>query len=160
MAQLLPNCPSRGTSGFQQVVRAFHSSTGLPFAEVLSAERIERVFRKHRCDFGQRGIYSAAVMLWSFLSQVLRDGKEAACQAAVARVISYCHLNGLGAPTVDTGDYRRRRKGVRTRPDTFSFLYLTRSHPGRQSSALKCCEASTESEAEPNHRIGFRDAAI
>jgi hypothetical protein len=29
------------------------------------------------------------MMLWSFLSQVLRDGKEAACQAAVARVISY-----------------------------------------------------------------------
>jgi hypothetical protein len=42
MARLLPNCRSRGTSGFQQVVRAFLSGTGLPFAEVLSAERIER----------------------------------------------------------------------------------------------------------------------
>ena len=90
-------------------MRAFLSGTGLPFAEVLSAERIERVFRKHRCNFGQRGIYSAAVMLWSFLSQVLRDGKEAACQAAVARVISYCHFNGLSAPTADTGDYCRAR---------------------------------------------------
>ena len=48
MAQLLSNCSSRGTSGFQKVVRAFLSGTGLPFAEVLSAERIERVFRKHR----------------------------------------------------------------------------------------------------------------
>lgn len=109
MAQLLSDCPPRGTSGFQNVVRAFLSGTGLPFAEVLSAERIERVFRKHRCNFGQRGIYSAAVMLWSFLSQVLRDGKEAACQAAVARVISYCHFNGLSAPTADTGDYCRAR---------------------------------------------------
>jgi hypothetical protein len=81
MAQLLSNCSSRGTSSFQKVVRSFLAGTGLPFAEVLSAERIERVFRKHRCDFGQRGIYSAAMMLWSFLSQVLRDGKEAACQA-------------------------------------------------------------------------------
>jgi hypothetical protein len=81
MAQLLSNSPPRGTSGFQNVVRAFLSGTGLPFAEVLSAERIERVFRKHRCNFGQRGIYSAAVMLWSFLSQVLRDGKEAACHS-------------------------------------------------------------------------------
>ena len=109
MVPLLPDCPSRGTSGFQNVVRAFLSGTGLPFAEVLSAERIERVFRKHRCDFGQRGMYTAAVMLWSFLSQVLRDGKEAACQAAVARVISYCQLNGLSAPTADTGDYCRAR---------------------------------------------------
>jgi hypothetical protein len=109
MAPLLPDCRSRGTSVFQNVVRAFLSGTGLPFAEVLSAERIERVFRKHRCDFGQRGMYTAAVMLWSFLSQVLRDGKEAACQAAVARVISYCQLNGLSAPTADTGDYCRAR---------------------------------------------------
>ena len=109
MARLLPDCPSRGTSGFQKVARAFLAFPGLPFAKLLSAERIERVFRKHRCDFGQRGIYSAAVMLWSFLSQVLRDGKEASCQAAVARVISYCQLNGLSAPTADTGDYCRAR---------------------------------------------------
>ena len=109
MARLIPNCSSRGTSSFQQVVQAFLSGTGLPFAEVLSAERIERVFRKHRCTFGQRGVYTAAVMLWSFLSQVLRDGKEAACQAAVARIISYRQLSGLCAPTADTGDYCRAR---------------------------------------------------
>jgi hypothetical protein len=48
MARSIPNCSSRGTSGFQQVVQAFLSGAGLPFAEVLSAERIERVFRKHR----------------------------------------------------------------------------------------------------------------
>jgi len=41
MARLLPNSPPQGTSGFQQVVLAFLSGTGLPFAEVLSAERIE-----------------------------------------------------------------------------------------------------------------------
>jgi putative transposase len=109
MARSIPNCSSRGTSSFQQVVQAFLSGTGLPFAEVLSAERIERVFRKHRCTFGQRGVYTAAVMLWSFLSQVLRDGKEAACQAAVARIISYRQLSGLCAPTADTGDYCRAR---------------------------------------------------
>jgi hypothetical protein len=40
---------------------------------------------------------------------VLSDGKEAACQAAVARVVSYCELRGLDAPTNDTGDYCRAR---------------------------------------------------
>ena len=48
-------------------------------------------------------------MVWSFLSQVLRDGKEASCQAAVARVVSYCDGAGLAAPTEDTGDYCRAR---------------------------------------------------
>jgi len=39
----------------------------------------------------------------------LRDGKEASCQAAVARVVSYCEQAGLDAPTEDTGDYCRAR---------------------------------------------------
>jgi hypothetical protein len=50
--------------------------------------------------------YSTAVMVWSFLGQVLRDGKEAACQAGVARVVSSCLLLGEEQPTSDTGDGR------------------------------------------------------
>jgi hypothetical protein len=48
-------------------------------------------------------------MVWSFLSQVLRDGKEASCQAAVARVVSYCQQAEISVPTSDTGDYCRAR---------------------------------------------------
>ena len=55
------------------------------------------------------GIYSTAVMLWAFLGQVLRDGKEASCQSAVAHVVSYCLKLGKSAPTSDTGDYCRAR---------------------------------------------------
>ena len=40
-----------------------------------------------------------AVMVWSFLRQVLRDGKEASCQSAVARVVSCCKQQGIAAPT-------------------------------------------------------------
>jgi hypothetical protein len=40
---------------------------------------------------------------------VLRDGKEASCQAAVARVVSYGEQAGLVAPTQDTGNYCRAR---------------------------------------------------
>jgi hypothetical protein len=85
------------------------SAPGLPFANVLSAERIERIFAKHGCRFGLHGVYTTAIMVWSFLSQVLRDGKEASCQAAVARVVSYCEQQGRAAPTEDTGDYCRGR---------------------------------------------------
>ena len=73
---------SRSASGqFQQVVAAFLAQPGLPFAGVLAAERVERVFAKHDNLFGRSAIYSTAVMVWSFLSQVLRDGKDASCQA-------------------------------------------------------------------------------
>lgn len=109
MAAFLPDSPPPGSRNFQKVVAAFLGGEGLPFADLLSAERIERVFARHDCQFGLHGVYTTAIMLWSFLSQVLRDGKEASCQAAVARVVSYCQQQGLPAPTEDTGDYCRAR---------------------------------------------------
>ena len=109
MAAPLPNSPRRGSADFQKIVDAFLGGDGLPFAEILSAERIERIFRKHGSLFGLHGVYTTAIMVWSFLSQVLRDGKEASCQAAVARVASYCRQRGAEAPTSDTGDYCRAR---------------------------------------------------
>lgn len=109
MAANIPDSSPRDSRGFRKVVDAFLSGEGLPFAEVLSAERIERIFAKHGCRFGLHGVYTTAIMVWSFLSQVLRDGKEASCQAAVARVVSYCEHQGIAAPTPDTGDYCRAR---------------------------------------------------
>ena len=109
MAALIPDSPPRGSRGFQKVVDAFLGGPGLPFAEILSAGRIERIFARHDCLFGRHGVYSTAIMLWSFLSQVLRDGKEASCQSAVARVVSYREQAGLSSPTQDTGDYCRAR---------------------------------------------------
>ena len=105
----LPHFSNGGSNGFQRVADAFLSQPGLPFANVLSSERIERIFTKHSNLFATGAIYSTAVMVWSFLSQVLRDGKEASCQATVARVVSYCEQQGLDSPTEDTGDYCRAR---------------------------------------------------
>ena len=99
----------RGSRSFSQVVAAFLAQPGLPFASVLSAERVERVFAQQDNLFGGDAVYSTAVMVWSFLSQVLRDGKEASCQAAVARIVSYREQAGLPTPTADTGDYCRAR---------------------------------------------------
>ena len=99
----------RGSRDFRAVADAFLAQPGLPFAGLLSAERIERVFTKHGNLFGQGTIYSTAMMVWSFLSQVLRDGKEAACQAAVPRVVVHQLAVGGAIPTSDTGDYCRAR---------------------------------------------------
>jgi len=92
---------------FQRIAAAFLSQPELPFADVLSANRIERIFSKHGSLFGVGTIYSTAVMVWSFLGQVLRDGKEASCQSAVARVVTHCQQQGVPSPTHDTGDYCR-----------------------------------------------------
>jgi putative transposase len=99
----------RERPSFSQVIAGFLSQPGLPFARLLSAERIERVFAKHGNLFGMSAVYSTVVTLWAFLGQALRDGKEAACQAAVAEIVTYQTLAGLPAPTADTGDYCRAR---------------------------------------------------
>ena len=42
----------RGSGSFQRVADAFLARAGLPFAEILSAETLERVFAQHGCLFG------------------------------------------------------------------------------------------------------------
>lgn len=98
-----------GSSNFRQVLAGFLLQPGLPFSQVLSAERIERIFTKHDNLFGMTTVYSTVVTLWAFLGQVLRDEKEASCQAAVANVVTYRELVGRSAPSPDTGDYCRAR---------------------------------------------------
>ncbi|QDV19818.1 hypothetical protein Pan153_44870 [Gimesia panareensis] len=105
---LSESSPSRSNS-FQQVLDSFLSPAGLPFSELLTADRITRIFARHKGLFGTHGVYSTAIMVWSFLGQVLRDGKEASCQSAVARVMTFCKLNGKKVPTADTRNYCRAR---------------------------------------------------
>jgi len=105
----LTNSSNSGSNSFQKIAAAFLSQPGLPFAAVLSAERIERIFAKHGNLFAGGAIYSTAVMVWSFLGQVLRDGKEASCQSAVARVVTHAQQQRTDTPTADTGDYCKAR---------------------------------------------------
>ncbi|HEY2839770.1 MAG TPA: IS4 family transposase [Pirellulales bacterium] len=104
----IPDFREGSGSGFRRIAEAFLSQPGLPFARLLSAERIEQVFARHGNLFGG-SVYTTAIMVWSFLGQVLRDGKEASCQAAVARVVVHQQQTGGAAPTSDTGDYCRAR---------------------------------------------------
>jgi putative transposase len=104
----VPHSSAAGGAGFRQVVAAFLARPGLPFADVLSAERIENIFARHGNVFGGT-VYSTVVTLWAFLGQVLRDGKEASCQSAVARIVVHQVRTGGDVPTSDTGDYCRAR---------------------------------------------------
>lgn len=105
MPDYIPNGSRSGTNSFQKITESFLSCHGLPFDSVLTKEKIHEIFAKHNSLFAATGIYSTAVVLWAFLGQVLRDGKEASCQSAVACIIDFCLLSGRCAPTQDTGDY-------------------------------------------------------
>lgn len=101
--------PTSCNNSFHAVVEPFLQADGLPFADVLSAESIEAVFRQQDSLFGQDDIFSTQIVLWAFLAQTLRDGKGASCAAAVADIATYMLQTHRRAPSGDTGDYCRAR---------------------------------------------------
>lgn len=94
---------------FDVIANPFLQATGLPFASVLDAESIQNVFREEDALFGQDDLFSTEIVLWAFLAQTLRDGKGAACAAAVADIATYMLQTGQRPPSGDTGDYCRAR---------------------------------------------------
>jgi putative transposase len=96
-------------NGFDAVAEPFLQGEGLPFSDVLNAECIEHVFHEENALFGQDDIFSTQIVLWAFLAQTLRDGKGAACSAAVSEIATYMLQSGQRPPSGDTGDYCRAR---------------------------------------------------
>jgi len=97
----------RCTFNFGDAVAAFLAQPGLPFAGILSQQRIHDVFVDHGGLSGR--LYTTAVVLWAFMSQVLRDGKEASCQSAVARISRFLQMTTGAGVDPDTRDYCRAR---------------------------------------------------
>lgn len=94
---------------FDTVVAPFLRAEGLPFADVLSAAEIEQAFAVEEALFAQEDIFSTPIVLWAFLAQSLRDGKQSACRQAVMDIRAYLHKMGLPIPSPNTGDYCRAR---------------------------------------------------
>ena len=105
----LSTSPTRGKNTFGVIADSFLHDPGLPFASVLDAEAIRRVFREEEALFGQDDIFSTEIVLWAFLAQTLRDGKGVACMSAVADIATYLLQTGQRPPSGDTGDYCRAR---------------------------------------------------
>jgi hypothetical protein len=97
---LVPLCPDAALHELQK-------RPGLPFAEYLPAELIHRTARCVRCCFRER-IYTPAVTLWTFLSQVL--DADHSCRQAVARLLAYRTAQNLAPCSPDTGAYCKARK--------------------------------------------------
>ncbi|MBL4885982.1 MAG: hypothetical protein JKY95_15795 [Planctomycetaceae bacterium] len=58
-ASLSDSSPHRSHS-FQLILDSFCTSSGLPFSQILSADRIDKVFARHNGIFGTQHIYSTS----------------------------------------------------------------------------------------------------
>jgi hypothetical protein len=102
---------------FQFVLSSFLQQEGLPFSSVLSEERIEQVFDEADASFAkdeEDAVYTPAVTLWAFLSQVLFKAEHRSCLAAVSRVTVFLVALGQRACSKNTGAYCRARAKIPT----------------------------------------------
>src|SRR5438309_2124668 len=100
---------SRCCLSFAQALAHFHHGEGLPFAEVLPAAVVQQAFADEDVAFGEteESVFTPAVTLWAFLSQVLEDDKS--CRAAVGRVQALRLAAGQTSCSLDTAAYCRAR---------------------------------------------------
>ena len=84
---------------------------GLPFADVLTEEKIQQAFDDEGVCFaqGEDDVYTPAVTLWAFLSQVLFKDEQRSCLAAVSRVVVLWIALGKEPCSDNTGAYCRAR---------------------------------------------------
>jgi putative transposase len=105
--------PSRRTlpQRFRLMLSSFMQHDSLPFADVLPEETIQQAFADAEADFAQDedDIYTPALTLWAFLSQVLHTGPLRSCAAAVARVTVLWVVLGNTPCSDNTGAFCRAR---------------------------------------------------
>ena len=104
--------PSRTlTAQFRLILTSFLQRPGLPFADVLPEEAIQRAFDDEDVRFAddQEAVYTPAITLWAFLSQVLFKDEQRSCVAAVARVVVLLVALERGPCSSNTGAYCRAR---------------------------------------------------
>ena len=100
---------------FRLVLNSFLQIPGLAFADVLAEDDIQQACDEEGVDFGQadndddqKVVYTPAVTLWAFLSQVLFKDEQRSCLAATARVVVF--MAALEIRVSDnTGQYCRAR---------------------------------------------------
>jgi len=100
--------PAPGAT-FQQFLKGFLQSDGLPFRAVLTTTQIEQAAAAEKVSFGAGAddVYSVPLTLWAFIAQVVSDQKS--CVAAVARVLVLLTTLGRKPCGAGTGAYCKAR---------------------------------------------------
>ena len=97
--------------GFAVFDQISYSDNSLPFGNVLSANRVREMFADSDVLFGygENDLWSAGLTLWSFIGQVLQDGKQSSCNAAATNAARHMLEHGKQPPSPDSGEYCRAR---------------------------------------------------
>ena len=96
---------------FRLILVSFLHRPDLPFADVLSEQTIEKAFDDEDATFAEDedAVFTPAITLWAFLSQVLFKDEHRSCVAAVARVAVLLVALERGPCSSNTGAYCRAR---------------------------------------------------
>jgi putative transposase len=88
-----------------------YSDNALPFGNILSAKHIRELFVDGNSLFGcgEDDLWNTGLTLWAFIGQVLQDGKQRSCNAAVTNATRYMIERGMTPPGPDSGEYCRAR---------------------------------------------------
>lgn len=97
------------THQLEQLRKQFAQGDGLAFAEVLSAERVERALAEEQASWREE-VWTPLLTLWAFLGQVISKDADAACRKAVDRVLAWLVSRGEEACTPQTGPYCKARQ--------------------------------------------------
>lgn len=100
--------PTRSNARRQiRALRArFAQHDGLPFADVLPADRVERAIREEGVAW-REVVFTPALTLWAFLTQVICP--VGCCRLAVARVMAWLGAHGQPPCGPGTGGYCKAR---------------------------------------------------
>ena len=100
-----------GLPRFRKILSSFLQHDSLHFASVLPEQTIAKAFAEADANFAREedDVYTPAVTLWAFLSQVLHLKAMRSCSAAVARVIVLLTALGKIPCSDNTGAYCRAR---------------------------------------------------
>ena len=96
---------------FRLILASFLQRPDLPFADVLPEQAIEKAFDDEDATFAEDedAVFTPAVTLWAFLSQVLFKNEHRSCVAAVVRVAVLLVALERGPCSSNTGAYCRAR---------------------------------------------------
>jgi Transposase DDE domain len=101
--------PSSPTTSFRASLAPFLCDDGLPFAEVLTTQDVQNAYADAGVSWqgAVDSIFTPALVLWAWLSQVL--GSDKSCRAAVMRIIVLLVTLERGPCSSDTAAYCRAR---------------------------------------------------
>lgn len=96
---------------FRLILTSFLQRPGLPFADAITEESIQAAFDAEEVSFGDDddSVYTPAITLWAFLSQVLFKDEHRSCIAAVARIAVLLIALKREPCSSNTGAYCRAR---------------------------------------------------